>query len=494
MRVYEVGKESNYAECSGLVMAGSIESVEILHDEKVVTTQALQFVNLSIDEQFVDGSEVVSKNQLGQGLKVKVKFDIPGEHNFKLALKPANNNVVYSANEITRNNNFKHMDGELSFITDSNGEKIVDGDVFVSAAGGDIFEVIAKDDDGKEVVSSGKVETRRKLFYIEAKMQGLNSVANNLTIMQQEYNKHSIELEGLSTLQIPMLENIGNDSDKQIFKANVQNAYAASGVNSKDPYCLAISYTGHLAVKNSNQKLATSNARVGESIPISLLIKGPGIDPIKDPTIKNRPLWNDIITGEDWFVDCHFIESGTNKKTNIPKTKCTPIQNSSKPAGYFDRVDIDVSWLPRTNGDVNLIVNWVDRMRGGVSFGGTNIVAICTKGYWKDVSTKLQNEIMIHEIGHQIGMAVKGGARVNQIGKVVNPSKLDSITTFYDTTQGHQGNHCHAGIPLGQARYDGRNDKKLSTCVMYGSTNGKSSFCAECANALRKVDLKNGIK
>ena len=131
-------------------------------------------------------------------------------------------------------------------------------------------------------------------------------------------------------------------------------------------------------------------------------------------------------------------------------------------------------------------------MRGGLSFGGTNVVAVCTKAWWKDKSTQAQNEVMIHEMGHQFGMSVKGGPRVAN-GKISNPSLLDAISTHYDDSKGHKGNHCHAGIPSGQARYDGNENKVLSTCVMYGSTNGKSTFCAECSSALRKVDLSVGL-
>ena len=140
-------------------------------------------------------------------------------------------------------------------------------------------------------------------------------------------------------------------------------------------------------------------------------------------------------------------------------------------------MNIDVSGMTEATGKIYLRVNWVDRMRGGVSFGGTNIVAVCTKAWWKTKSPEAQNGAIIHEVGHQLGMAASG--------KGILP---DKISTFYDSSKGHKGPHCHAGIARGQERYDGKKDKAASKCMMYGATNGISAFCNECSKALKKVD------
>ena len=158
------------------------------------------------------------------------------------------------------------------------------------------------------------------------------------------------------------------------------------------------------------------------------------------------------------------------------------VQKAGYPNGYCDSVDIDVSRLPAETGTIELKVNWVDRMRGGISFRGTNIVAICTKAWWQTKSETAQNQAIVHEVGHQLGM-VANGSRILP----------DKTPNHYDNSKGHKGNHCHAGIPTGQARYDSKADKAASTCVMYGATNGKIAFCSECAKALKKVDLKNGV-
>ena len=69
----------------------------------------------------------------------------------------------------------------------------------------------------------------------------------------------------------------------------------------------------------------------------------------------------------------------------------------------------------------------------------------------------------------------------------------DKSPYYYDRNKGHAGTHCHYDIAAGQARYDSSSDRSNSKCVMYGATNGKSAFCAECAKILKKVDLKNGV-
>ena len=95
---------------------------------------------------------------------------------------------------------------------------------------------------------------------------------------------------------------------------------------------------------------------------------------------------------------------------------------------------------------------------------------------------------MIHELGHKIGL-VPGGTAWRSYDR----SKLDKAPRFYETSQGHVGNHCHAGIaakPVPQ-KYTSH-DAAASICVMYGQTNDHSAFCPDCAKAARKVDLSSG--
>jgi Mlc titration factor MtfA (ptsG expression regulator) len=67
---------------------------------------------------------------------------------------------------------------------------------------------------------------------------------------------------------------------------------------------------------------------------------------------------------------------------------------------------IDVSKLPRGAGKIILTLTWVDRMRAGLPFGGSNLICVCTKAWWKNKTGAQQNEVIIHEMDHKIGMVL----------------------------------------------------------------------------------------
>jgi hypothetical protein len=459
-----------------------IVSIELLRGETVQTGIVNQYVNIKRDAKYVDGTDITHIDSLGQKLRLKVKFDIAGTFNFKVKLTPDTTNAVYSADEKTRNPNFKYSSDEIEFITDSNGEKVIDADkVFTSPAGGDIFTISAKDDEGNEVTAAGEVKTERMLYYVEAKMNGLVTCANNLDVFKNEYIKHGITFHNLPSVLMPHMENIGAN-DGNTFKNNVQTAYSASQGPGKNPYCVVIAYSDHLAVKDVNKEIPLSNVQGGISTPINIIIKERDVSSDID---RQYALWNNLVTGEDWFVECFFLKNGGNAvtdKVTIQKNKCIPMQTSGYPTGYFGSVNIDVSGLPSEIGTVTLKVNRVNRMRAGLSFGGTNIVAICTKAWWQAKTTQNQNEVIVHEVGHQFKMVPDGSGKLP-----------DKTTNFYDSSKGHVGNHCHTGIPTGQAQYNSQTDGALSQCVMYGATNGHSDFCSDCAKAVKKMDLSNGV-
>jgi type VI secretion system secreted protein VgrG len=230
------------------------------------------------------------------------------------------------------------------------------------------------------------------------------------------------------------------------------------------------------------------NFRVLQSIAV-----GPGCNPTQI-TIASQPdastliseayfLWQGVEPGESWFVSARFIKAGGSKTDviNIPPEKCTPVPINSASPHVAQAVQIDVSTLPPATGTVELIVNVVDRMRAGISFSGGNLICVCTKAWWSPVDAKMQNEVIVHELGHQMGMTADGEGKLP-----------DKTASWYDNAKGHRGNHCFHGLSPTLARYDSDADGSLSKCVMYGATNGLSDFCINCAPAVRKVDLSDG--
>jgi len=236
-------------------------------------------------------------------------------------------------------------------------------------------------------------------------------------------------------------------------------------------------FTDHLAVKNPSQSVIKSGVDVGPGkAAVVVPIAGPGLT---NPAVAARSLWKDLVPGEGWFVSASYTPDGGGDAVTIPEAKC-----SALPAGSSNctRVSVDVTALPAGTGTITLVVDWVDRMRGGLSLGSGNAVCICSRAWWQNKNTAAQNQVLVHEVGHQVGMVADGSG-----------SLPDKVATHYDSSKGHVGDHCHHGVAAGQARYDGAADLTASDCVMYGATNGKLAFCANCVPTVRKLDITGAI-
>lgn len=445
-----------------------IQSIELLEGETVKTGTVIQYVNITPYAKYVDSEDITHIDRLGKNLRLRVRFDKAGSFKFKVKLIPDSKNASYTTNEKKRNPNFKYSEEE-EFVTDSNGEKVIDGNkIFTSAAGGDIFTIIAKDEDGNQVIAEAKIKTERRIYYVEAKMTGLTTVTTSLKNVEKEYHKHGISLKGFPAVEMPFMENI-SIAQQKTFIRHVMSAYVRSACKDKMPYGFVIGYTGHLAEKSAKTEFRINNIRVGVTAKTVII-----------PTIY--PLWIDVAANEDWFVESYFIRDGGEDadKIAIVKEKCTPIQNPDNAVGWFDSVSIDVSSLPAGQGSIILVVYYVEKMLGGVS-GGGNFIGICTKAYWTDMPHDEQQKVIIHELGHSLKMVTDGDG--------ILPQK----TPYHYSGKGHQGNHCHCGLPIKADYSVDRNDVNLATCVMFGIVNNASSYCKECAKAVRKLDMSAGF-
>lgn len=475
--------------CSGIEQAcpssedetAVITQVEFLDGDEntFVTGTKKQFVNITPrDRKWIDPSHITNKDRLTQKPRIKVVFDKPGNHSFKLRFSANSDPEIYDVAEKGRNSHFKR-DGEKSYTTTASGEKIIDD--FQISAGADItYEIEAEDSHGNKINTGGKIKSTRQIYCCEIKMTGLTSVANSLSTLKSEYDANHIKIVELPALPIALQENIGTDAESAKLKSNAKTAMSTSANSDKLKYTIGIIYTGHLAVKNSNKTVIKRIDIPPKTTPTpeSIKIKGPGLT---NPAVKDKYLWRDIVTGESWFVSCSYLKEGgdpTKDRIDIPAAKCTPVEVRSS---MSKEVSIDISALPSGKGTVSLKLNWVDRMRAGLAFRGENLVAICTRAWWQNRNTASQNEVMIHEIGHKVGMVVKGG-----------PGEPNAVASHYDSSKGHVGNHCYHSNASGLARYDTAAALSNSDCVMYGSTNGKSAFCSNCKPAIKKVDISAG--
>jgi len=402
---------------------------------------------------------------------------MPGSHEFTIKYEVDRGNAEYTDAEKSRNERFTFQDIEKKYTTGSDGTKVITNDFFVAAAGGNSYELKAWDTNTNTVTSSGKIIINRFFNYIEIKMKGLSSVASSLNVFENEFKDNYFHLKALTSVEMEHMENIST-GDTNSFKIKVREAYRKSEAKDKEPFVVIVAYTDHLAVKNPNQSLIKNGVNVGPGCaPIEIPIIGAGLT---NPAMKRRSLWNNLESGQDWFVSCSFLPDGEGENIDITKTKCEAITVSSSSPNNCKKVKINVDHLNEATGKITLTVNWVDRMRAGIAFGG-NLICVCTRSWWNDISEIEQNQIIIHEMGHKVGMVANGMRKLP-----------DKVSSHYDNSKGHVGNHCYFENADGQARYDSTTDRANSKCVMYGSVNGRSKFCEKCKPALRKLDISDG--
>jgi len=464
-----------------VVKQAKLVKVEILDgaEDKFLTKDGEQFVNLDTDTKWVDNTIVSSEHRLGFEPKLYIEFDLPGVSEFTLKAVPSSKNEDYTSPEKSRNTKFTYLEAEKKYQTQSTGKLIV-SDAFLNVGGNNSFHFEVSDTQGT-TIKSKKLKTKRRMFIQEIKMSGDagKSAAKSISTVEREFKKQGFLVETLVEETMTEMENI-DVGDTGTYTTEVRTAYQKSAGKKKEPHVLVVGYTSHLAVKTTNRQLSKTAVTVGPGAPkVTINIAGAGKT---NPAVSRKPLWQEIVTGEGWFESASFEDAATGVVTAIDERYCDAIPVNSANPHYSTKVEIDVSKIatPQT-GTLTLTVTWVDRMRAGLSFTANSLICVCTKGYWQTKSASAQNEVIIHEMGHKIGMVPDGTG--------ILP---DKTTTFYDSTKGHVGTHCHKGIPGGQARYDASADSALSACVMYGSTNGHSGFCNHCAVAARKQDVSAG--
>ncbi|MFN8660230.1 MAG: hypothetical protein U0105_28090, partial [Candidatus Obscuribacterales bacterium] len=336
-----------------------------------------QWVNLPRDDKWVDGADIKNKDRLSHKPRIKVWFNKPGAHGFKVKYLPDGGNAAYSVAEKGRTSHFKYQDAQKAYTTDGDGTKILPiDDFFVAAAGKDKYKLEAEDNKGNKVQSS-EIEIHRLIYYVEIKMKTLTSIATSLATLEGEYAKHNIKLKALPSVEMDFMANV-SDSDEATFKTKARTAYAGSTAPAKEPYAIAIAYTGHQAEKNTNKRISKASVQVGPGKPDVLIpIRGTGVYDTRD---IERSLWNNIVPGEDWFVSAKFLKDGGTAGTDdvvIDKAKCTPVPVSAAKPDNCKVVKIDVTGLPVATGTITLEVNWIDIMAGGTSYGA-NLISVCT--------------------------------------------------------------------------------------------------------------------
>lgn len=431
------------------------------------------WVNLPVEDTWINGAEVMNKDRLGLKPRMKVKFDKEGSHSFKVKLLPPTGTAAYTGTEKGRNANFKYTEDEKSYSTDADGTKVID-DIQVVAGGGYIFQAEATDKKNKKV-KTGSLTTKRLIYYVEAKMTGLASVLSATAPIDAEYLNHHIVLKKLAALSIARQENIGSTADNTTLSGNVNTAVDADAdTKAKKPYLLTVAYTDHLAVKNPDVLVAKDPVDVGPGKP-NVIIPITARSLLSPNAVATKYLWHDIVAGESWFVEAKFY-TAAGVATTIPPAKVT----TKGTGNYWNEVEVDVTGLPAASGKVEVKVNVIDRMRAGLALSGANQTCVCTRAWWTNQPDSEQQGTIIHEMGHKVGMVAD------------ETGNLPDKTASQYSGCGHAGSHCHKGCPAGEASYNTTANVAASGCVLFGTVNGKLAFCSDCETAVKKLDIISG--
>lgn len=457
----------------------SIDIINSEADDVFLTSKADQYINLPTHKKWEYGGAKIKKDRISGSLRFKVVFNQAGSHKFSVQLIAGAKNIQYTATEKSDNSKFDikvGVDSQKFFQTDADGTKIIEGEFKASPAGNDEFSLQAEDDDCN-VAKSSAVVCKRLIYLVSIKMKTLSSVATSTSILESEFKKHGILFENLESVEMDHMPNISRpDKDptaletNSSFQAKAVAEYNSSKGPAHSPACVAVAYTDHLGVMRADDVFTKAAVKVGAG-------ESNVIIPTVTASGDKRFIWQNL-DSRDWFVSATFLKDGGDPSTDtvdIDKVDCETIDLSRRP-GASQKVKIDVGCLPAGEGTITLKINTLNYFRGGMSFGG-NLICVCTRSYWKNISTSKQNQIIVHEMGHKIGMVPTGSDK-----------SLPEKPIKQYTGKGHSGSHCHEGVGV-LASYSGVSG---STCVMFGATNGISAFCGNCEEIVKKIDLSKG--
>lgn len=448
-------------------VAPRLASVEILNgdDATELGADAVQFVNLPREDKWV-GEHVPNVDRLGRSLRVRVHFDAPGAHRVYLRLRAGAGNVVYSATELTKPEHARDLT-EHPYQTGDDGTLIVEGPFVLPSAGGDVYWIDARDDHGT-TRSSHRVTTRRLLYLQELVMPDIPASASLDELVATLADCH-ITLVPVPRAVIPRRRNIDVEDlsagEKAAFLTDVRAAFAGSAGATKAPYVLVVAYTENLALKRRRL------------FKIPDVTVGPG-QPARRIEVKEGETWRYLWMGINdmpWLTRVHFTPKG-GSVTVLPNEICAAHANDHHYPSQCRNIDVQVSEIPAGEGLLEIYAITVRKILGGIAFGSTTpFICVATRTGWIDTPPHKQQAIILHEIGHKLGMVPDG------------TGTLDRLPLQYSHT--HVGSHCHYALPLKEAY----TEYEIGRCVMFGEAIAPNrTFCDACKQAMIKAHLGAG--
>lgn len=446
----------------------------------------LQYVNLAEpSERWNDGQALNSLDRQTNKPKIHVRFSKAGQHRFTVKVSPRPGNAVYSAREQSRQPLYREPNQRsYSYVTDADGTKTVD-DIALPAAGLNtyLFEVV---NDKNQIISTEVVETVRRLYLQEIMLPGPEALPrpHGFQPTATEYARH-----GVDVVQLPPVSTPG-DANSDVFTEEGEarlrqlagSVYARSQGPSRAPYTIAVCHVDRLASMLPVQPIYVQASAGPGAADREVQFVG------ADGTVSF--LWHNIEPNVDWFLECLFEYTDPAagvRRVPVPRDRLTPLPFDAAEPKACHAVNIRLAGLvpiPAT-GRLILRVRLMESAAAGVAFPETNLLCVAALSPFEPVTMNYQQETLVHEIGHLIGMVPSGPewARSHPDEAEMDSSKLDKGPFFYS----QMGNHCHFGLPASQA-----DPTHTGACVMFGGDCQSIRYCVHCAKAVRKVDMSRG--
>lgn len=170
----------------------------------------------------------------------------------------------------------------------------------------------------------------------------------------------------------------------------------------------------------------------------------------------------------------------------VARDRLTPLPYDPAEPKACHAVNIRLAGLlpiPAT-GRLILRVRLMESAAAGAAFYDTNLLCVAALSPFEPVTMNYQQETLVHEIGHLIGMVPSGGMGPGPSGR-----------SRHGFVQARQGPvllfPVRQPLPLRPARQRA-DPSHTGACVMFGGDCQSIRYCVHCAKAVRKVDMSNG--
>jgi len=290
----------------------------------------------------------------------------------------------------------------------------------------------------------------------------------NLEDVKKEFKNYNITLEFFPRVTMDRVHNVPNTiDDREALIDKMAPVYEKTPAIDKDPHRIVIVYSDQHAEKETLALVQKD------------MIAGPGAKPVEikveDKSGTKKALWHNFNPKEDWFVDAIFSDENSVIYP-IDKGICILPSGDKKTS-----IHIDLGLLPiarQAKGTISIEVNVVKDAFGGLAPPSDPFICVADTNKWEKVSLRRKTAVIVHELGHKLGLASDGG-----------DNKPDKHKYYYPDKGSHVGPHCHYGLPVKK-----NHDKDLGQCVMFGrSKQLPITFCEFCKPSVRKVDIHSGF-